>query len=295
MHSKLSQSAGALAALVLAVGIGSAPAARAQAVYAQPQAAAAAFVAAVRDHDEAAMRTVLGAQWRSIMPPGGADDRDVQAFLRAAGEKTAITPERDGMVEVTVGNDPWTLPVPLVRRDGGWSFDLERAREQIVVRRIGRNELYAMQAMLAYVDAQRDYALADRNGDGVLEYAQKLLSSPGRRDGLIWDARLGDSPLGPEFLPRKPGTGYHGYRFRILTGQGPQAPGGARDYMLGGKLLTGFALIGWPVEWGNTGVMTFIVDSAGRLYQRDFGPATSLIVQDILRFNPDAAWTAVRP
>jgi hypothetical protein len=202
------------------------------------------------------------------------------------------------VAEITVGAvDTWTLPIPLVAdAQGQWRFDLEGARAQMQERRIGRNELAAMQAMLAFVDAQRDYALADRNGDGVLEYAQKLVSSPGRQDGLIWDqGRFGPSPLGPDFAPSKPGAGYHGYRFKLLTSQGPSAPGGARDYEIGGRLLTGFALIGWPVAWGETGVMTFMVNQRGQIFERDLGPQTSLIVQQVLRYELDAGWAPTSP
>lgn len=272
--------------------------AHAQAAYPNPESAAEAFVRAVESKDPAAKTQVLGPRWQIVVPPGSIDDADRDAFLRMARERLKVSPVRAGVAEITVGAvDTWTLPIPLVAdAQGQWRFDLEGARELIHERVIGRNELAAMQAMLAFVDAQREYALADRNGDGVLEYAQKLVSSPGKQDGLIWDARrFGPSPLGPAFAPSKPGTGYHGYRFKLLTSQGPGAPGGARDYKIGGRLLTGFALLGWPVEWGETGVMTFMVDHRGNLLERDLGPQTSLIVQQVLRFEPDAGWRPVTP
>ena len=269
-----------------------------QVAYPNPESAAEAFVNAVASKDPAAKTRVLGPKWVEVVPPGSVEDADREAFLRMAGERLKVSPVRDGVAEITVGAvDTWTLPIPLVRdAQGQWRFDLDGARQQIFERRIGANELAAMQAMLAFVDAQREYALADRNGNGVLEYAQKLVSSPGRQDGLIWDdKRFGPSPLGPDFAPRKPGAGYHGYRFKLLTSQGPSAPGGARDFKIGGRLLTGFALLGWPVEWGETGVMTFMVDHRGRLLERDLGPQTSLIVEQVLRFEPDAGWRPVSP
>lgn len=278
-------------------------AAHAQAAYPDPESAAEDFVRAVESGDAASKARVLGPNWATVIPPGTVDDADRDAFLRMARERLNVSAVRDGEAEITVGAiDTWTLPIPLkADAQGQWRFDPVGARERIRERVIGRNELAAMQAMLAFVDAQREYALADRNGDGVLEYAQKLVSSPGRQDGLIWDDKrfgpspLGPSPLGPDFAPARPGAGYHGYRFKLLTSQGPSAPGGARDFRTGGRLLTGFALLGWPVEWGETGVMSFMVDHTGRLVERDLGPQTSLIVQQILRYEPDPGWSVAKP
>jgi hypothetical protein len=270
----------------------------AQAAYPDPESAAEDFVRAVESKDPAAKTRVLGPNWQAVIPPGTVEDADRDAFLRMARERLNVSAVRAGEAEITVGAiDTWTVPIPLkADAQGQWRFDLDGAREQIRERIIGRNELAVMEAMLAFVDAQRDYALADRNGDGVLEYAQRLVSSPGKQDGLIWDdRRFGPSPLGPDFVPKKPGAGYHGYRFKLLTSQGPSAPGGAREYTIAGRLLTGFALLGWPVEWGETGVMTFMVDHTGKLVERDLGPQTSLIVQQILRYEPDAGWARTSP
>ena len=163
-------------------------------------------------------------------------------------------------------------------------------------KRIGANERAAIQASLAYLDAQREYAQVDRNGDGVLEYAQKLVSTPGKRDGLIWSTSLGDeSPLGEGFVPKKPGEGYHGYGFRILTGQGPAAKGGTRSFIIGNRMTAGFALIAWPMKHGETGVMSFIVSSDGTVYERDLGPGTAKAAAGIKTFNPDAGWKPVQP
>lgn len=269
----------------------------AQAAYADPESAAEAFVAAVRSRDASAKAQVLGPQWQTLVPADGVDETDRQAFLRMAGERLKVNEVRNGVAEVTVGAvQTWTLPIPIVAdAQGQWRFDLAAGREQVRERVIGRNELSAMQAMLAYLDAQREYAQADRNGDGVLEYAQKFVGRKGLRDGLIWEPGLGNSPLGPDFAPQKPGAGYHGYRFRILTGQGPTAPGGARDYMIGGRLLTGYALLAWPVTYGETGVMTFMVNQGGKILERDLGPQTPLIVQQIQRYEPDAGWRPATP
>jgi hypothetical protein len=286
-----------LAAAAALFGSMVASAALAQATYPDPLSAGRALVEAVRKSDHAALRQVLGPRWQSLRAPGGADKADVAAFLKAADEQVKVDRGSDGKVaHLTFGKGDWVLPIPLAAQAaGGWRFDIDAAHEEVAVRRIGRNELSTMQAMLAFVDAQREYAQADHNGDGVLEYARKLVSSPGKRDGLIWDARLGESALGPQFAPAKPGAGYHGYRFRLLTSQGPSAPGGARDYTIGGRLLSGFALIGWPVQYGETGVMTFVVNHEGKLVERDLGPRTPEVVAQILRYEPDAGWTPVKP
>jgi hypothetical protein len=198
---------------------------------------------------------------------------------------------------LVVGSDPWTLPIPIVQgKDGQWRFDPVAGHDEILVRRIGANELAAMQAVRAYVDAQRDYALADRNGNGLLEYAQKLISSPGKRDGLIWSESLGDdSPLGEEFLPARPGEGYHGYRYKILTEQGPAARGGARSYLIGKHLLSGFALVAWPVKYGETGIMSFMVSSDGQVVQRNLGPNSAQVAAGMKQFNPDDNWKPAKP
>jgi len=198
--------------------------------------------------------------------------------------------------ELVVGTDPFTLPIPMVQgKDGQWRFDPVAGRQSVLERRIGGNELAAMQAALAYLDAQFEYAQADRDGNGVLEYAQKLISSPSKRDGLFWSRSLGDeSPLGEGFLPARPGEGYHGYRFRILKGQGPQAPGGAHSYVIGQRMTRGYALLAWPVQYGVTGIMSFKVNQAGVIYERDLGPQTAQAAARITLFNPDEKWKPVK-
>ena len=279
------------AALALATVLSLPALAQAQAAYGKPELAVDALINGLATADDAALSVALGKGWRQLL---GLEDVNVEnryTFLAKASQSRAITVQ-DGRAHLTVGSDPWVLPVPIVQgKDGKWRFDPVAGHDEILERQIGANELAAMQAVLATVDAQREYAQADRMGDGVPQYAQKILSSAGKRDGLIWSVKLGDeSPLGEGFLPTKPGAGYHGYRFRILTGQGAKAPGGARSYLIGGRMVAGFALLAWPVEYGKTGVMSFMVNSSGKVYERDLGPQTAKAVEAIKLYNPDEGW-----
>jgi hypothetical protein len=286
----------AVCALACAAGFGLAVPALAQAPFGTPQVAADALIDALATHDEDAVARVLGKDWRKLLPEGGADPEGLTQFLYKASQSRKIN-TTGGRAELVVGSDSWVLPIPIAQgKDGQWRFDTVAGLEQITERRIGANERAAMQAALAYVDAQREYALADRTGDGVLEYAQKLVATPGKRDGLIWSPSLGDdSPLGEGYLPSKPGLGYHGYRFKILTAQGPAAKGGARSYLIGKHMIDGFALLAWPVKYGETGVMSFIVNSDGVLYERNLGPQTTQAAANIKQFNPDASWKPLKP
>jgi hypothetical protein len=283
-----------LTTAALAAALGAAAPAGAQAPFATPQSAANTLIEAIATHDGEAISRLLGKDYAKLLPISAVDPDDVTAFLYKSSEVRNIKVDGTSAL-LSVGNDPWTLPIPIVQgKDGQWRFDPAGGRAMLLEKRIGANELTAIQASLAYVDAQREYAQVDRNGDGVLEYAQKLVSTPGKRDGLIWSASLGDeSPLGEGFVPKKPGEGYHGYGFRILTAQGPAAKGGARSYLIGSNMTAGFALIGWPVRHGETGVMSFIVSSDGTVYQRDLGPGTLKAAAAIKAFNPDVGWTAV--
>jgi len=267
----------------------------AQASYPTAEAAADALIDAVAKSDHKAMAQVLGKDWQRLMPPGGVDVADRQAFVDKARQSRVVQVEgkRGALV---VGSDGWVLPIPLQQTEAGpWRFDIRGGYDKVLERRIGLNERSAMQAALAYVDAQRDYALADRNKDGVLEYARRFNSSPGKRDGLIWSTKLGDeSPLGEAYVPSKAGEGYHGYHFRILTGQGKGAPGGARSYLIGGRMVSGFALIAWPVQYDRTGVMSFLINQDGKLHERDLGPQTSTVVQKITAYDP-TDWKPVSP
>jgi hypothetical protein len=278
------------AVLLVATLAGTGPA-RAQAPFATPQSAANTLIEAIATHDSDAVSRILGKDYKKLLPIGDIDPDDVTTFLQKSSQVRNVKVEGQRAL-LSVGTDPWTLPIPIVQgKDGQWRFDPAGGREMLAKKRIGANELAAIQASLAYVDAQREYALVDRNGDGILEYAQRLVSSPGKRDGRIWSAKLGDdSPLGEEFIPAKPGDGYHGYHFRILTAQGPAAKGGAKSYLIGKHMTAGFALVAWPVKYGETGVMTFIVSSAGEVYERNLGPNTAQAAAAIKAFNPDEGW-----
>ena len=271
------------------------PLAHAQKSFATPESAAEALVKAIRDSDTKALQVVLGKEWKRFIPTDDLSRDDVDAFLAAWDKQHKVANESADTALLSVGDEPgFTLPIPIVRsKSGSWSFDVASGTERLRIARIGRNELAAMQAVLAYYDAQRDYATEGRSGKGVPEYARKLVSSPGKKDGLYWPAPLDaeESPLGPLIAQQQPkGPGYWGYHYRILTGQGQDAPGGAYDYIIGGRMRAGFALVAWPVRYGDTGVMTFMVSHAGTVYEKDLGPSTDAVARAITRFNPDKSW-----
>jgi hypothetical protein len=289
-----------IAAAALALGLAAAQAAFAQKVFPTPEAAMNAFGDALSRSDSDEMKSVLGADYHRFIPPVGEEIR--YAFLSQWAKNHGIKPEGADRAAITVGKDGWTLPIPLVKDAQGWSFDVRAGAEEIRIRRIGRNEHGAMQAMLAIYDAQREYATIDRNGNGLREYATKLESSPGKKDGLYWPAGPGEpeSPLGPAFAQAKAAggsaeAGYYGFRYRLLGGQGKNAPGGAYDFTVRGKTIGGFAAIAWPVRYGDTGVMTFMVSHDGVLYEKDLGPNTATRAAAITRFDPDSTWKKVSP
>ncbi|HSC01566.1 MAG TPA: DUF2950 domain-containing protein [Burkholderiaceae bacterium] len=276
------------------------PLAYAQKSFLTPDGAAEALVKAIRNNDSQAKQTVLGKDWKRFIPTDNLGQDDVDAFLAAWDQSHKIVHDGDDTALVSVGDEPgFTLPIPIVRNKAGlWKFDPVAGADRLRTARIGRNELAAMQAVLAYYDAQRDYATEDRNGNGVREYARKLVSSPGKHDGLYWPSPLDteESPLGPLIAQQKPkGPGYWGYHYKILTRQGTNAPGGAYDYVIGGRMRAGFALVAWPVRYGETGVMTFMVSHAGVVYQKDLGPSTDAIARAMTRFDPDPSWHKVSP
>lgn len=287
-----------IAAAAGAVLLFAVSAVHAQKVYPTPEAAGNALLSAVANSDPDALREVLGADWKRYIPTANVDPDDVYAFLGAAAKSKSIVTDGAQRARLAVGAQGWTLPIPIVKRTNGWAFDPKAGADEIRTRRIGRNELDAIQSSLAYVDAQREYAAEDRDRDGRKEFAQKLVSTPGRQDGLYWASLPGEaeSPLGPLFAGDLPGSdGYHGYRYRILRAQGPNAPGGARDYVVNGHMTEGFALVAWPAKYGETGVKTFIVSSDGQVYERNLGPRTDAIAGAMTRFDPDAGWSKVAP
>jgi hypothetical protein len=267
-------------------------AAWAQKAFATPEAAASAFIDAAATNDDAAMREVLGTNYRRFVPPESVKADDRTAFLYASSQGRTIVTDGPDRAYLAVGKDAWKLPIPLVKKADGWRFDIVAGKEEMRIRRIGRNELSTMQALLAFHDAQKDYAQADRNGDGVLEYAQRFVSTPGKRDGLIW-ADDPASPLGPLYGNESKDGVYHGYRFRILTAQGADAPGGARSFVAKGRMTLGFAAVAWPAEFDYTGVMTFIISHDGVIYQKNLGSGTDAAARAMKAFNPDSSWTRV--
>ena len=283
-----------LRALFLA-GLLASPLAYAQKGFTTPESAAEALVTAVRANDAKALQTVLGADRKRFIPTDDLSRDDVDAFLAAWDKQHRIVNESASIALLAVGDEPgFTLPIPIVKsKAGAWKFDVVSGTERLRIARIGRNELAAMRAVLAYYDAQREYATRERNGSGVPEYARRLVSSPGKQDGLYWPAPLDAdvSPLGPLIgTQQAKGPGYWGYNYKILTGQGKDAPGGAYDYTIGGRMRAGFALVAWPVRYGDTGVMTFMVSHTGIVYEKDLGPETDATARAMTRFNPDKSW-----
>jgi hypothetical protein len=273
------------------------PAALAQQAYPTPETAADAFVDAIARHDGDALKMVVGPDYRTYIPAASVDPDDVTNFLEAWARAHKIVPDGSDKAFLGAGNKGWTMPIPIVKTAAGWRFDTHAAPEQMRVRRIGRNELAAIQVALAYTDAQEEYHARDRNGDGVLQYATRGLSSPGKHDGLYWASLPGEaeSPLGAEFADAKAGQPYHGYLYKILTAQGKDAPGGARSYVKNGRMTEGYALIAWPEKYNDTGVMTFIVNQDRQVYQKNLGPETAAAARAITAYNPDATWSKVEP
>jgi len=268
----------------------------AQQAYPTPEAAAEALVAALgTGHaDPARLATVLGSDWEQFIPQDSVARKDTDAFLARYREAHSFQKPDATHAVLAVGKDAWTLPVPVVKGAAGWAFDLKAGEPEVRARRIGRNELDAAQAALAYYDAQIDYASVDRDGDGILEYAQKFVSTDGKHDGLYWDSE-GDveSPLGPLFGDDTPEGEWHGYHYRILTAQGVSAPRGAYGYKLGDNMSRGFALVAWPARYGDSGVMSFMVSHDGEVFEKDLGPEGDKIALAITAFDPDSSWQEV--
>jgi hypothetical protein len=291
--------AAAFIAGVLLVFLGAPAAQAAEKAFPSPEAAMAAFGDALATSDEDALKVIFGADFRQLIPPMGAEIR--YRFLEQWAKAHAIKPAGDAKALIAVGSDGWTFPVPIVKTTGGWRFDTQAGADEIRIRRIGRNERAVMQVMLAIFDAQKEYAAQDRNGNGVREYAMKFESTPGKRDGLYWVVKAGEapSPVGPTLAKaRAAGSardGYYGYRYKLLTAQGPNAPGGAFDYVVGGRMIGGFAVVAWPVRYGDTGVMTFMVSHEGAVYEKDLGPDTARQAAALKRFDPDPTWRKAEP
>jgi hypothetical protein len=294
--------ASATVAAILMLGL-SISMAQAQQAYPSPEDAAAALAAAVKTGTKGTILKVLGRGAEDIVESGDdvADAEMRQRFLSAYDAKHSVKAEGNKKATLILGADDFPFPIPLVNNKSGWEFDSDAGRIEILYRRIGRNELEAIQTCLAFVDAQNEYAQKDRTGEGAGVYAQRIVSSPGKKDGLFWRDDRDPSPLG-ELAAQASAEGYkvgeqaapyHGYYFRILKGQGTDAPGGALNYVVRGKMIGGFALIAYPAEYGNSGVMTFMVNHAGTVYEKDLGNRTEGIAKRKYLFDPDQTWKKI--
>ena len=276
--------------------------------FSSPQEAVASLRSATAAADTNALRAILGEAAEELQNPDRIQAaNELQSFGQALSETNRLQRISDSLLILEVGHDLWPFAVPLVKKEGGWFFDTDAGKDELLSRRIGRNELATLPVVRAFVDAQRDYASIDHDGDEILEYAQRLISSPGKHNGLYWPPAFeGDlSPLGPlvafaqaegysselgeeDKVERGP---FHGYYFKILTRQGKHARGGKYDYVINGNMIGGFALIAWPAEYGDSGIMTFVVNQQGRVYQKDLGPSTSRIARTMRAYDPDRTWT----
>lgn len=277
-----------------------------QQTFASPQQAVDALVAALRAGTAQQLLHIFGPQGDKLVHSGDpiADKAARDKFVTAYGKAHKIVMDTTDKAVLVIGERAWPFPIPVVKQGDVWHFDTRAGEEEILDRRIGRNELNAIEVCRAYVDAQHEYASKDRNGDGLLEYASRFRSSPGKHDGLYWPVSGSEqaSPLGPLMASAQAeGYGaphaaahkrepYHGYYYRILTRQGKNAPGGAYDYVVRGHMIGGFALVAFPAQYGASGVMTFLVNQDGVVYQKDLGPDTTAIARRMTEFNPDETW-----
>jgi len=293
-------------ALMLAIPLGAAAAP--QETFATPEAAVEALMAAAKADSDPAMIALFGEEHQNlIISSDRAATSATRAKLLAAMQTLRVLrePSPDRRVLV-IGEEAWPMPIPLVRTGDRWRFATEEGANELVNRRVGGNERNAIHALRAYLDAQRAYAASDRDGDGVLQYAQKLASTPGKRDGLYWpaDAAKGEepSPFGPLIAEsaaylkgHTAGDPFRGYHFRILTRQGRHAPGGAYSYVINGRMIAGFAMVAYPAEYGNSGVMSFIVSHNGKVYQKDLGKGSTALGAKMAAFDPGPGWEEVSP
>jgi hypothetical protein len=274
-----------------------------QKVFGSPEEAMKTLAETVKAGDTKGMMAILGPEGEDIIDSGDevADKNAMEQFVKAYQEKVDFVKEKEGRVSIIIGNDHWPFSIPIVKKGEGWVFDTKAGREEVLNRRIGRNELNAIQVCLAYVEAQREYATTDRERDGIIQYAQKFASDTDKRNGLYWQPAEGEipSPLGPfaakaaaegyKRVGDKP-TPYHGYYYKILKGQGQNAPGGAYHYVINGHMVAGFALVAWPAEYGVSGLMTFLVNQNGTVYEKHLGPKTGEVARAMTLYNPDKTW-----
>jgi hypothetical protein len=298
----------AVATALSAPGASAATAKAQPKTFASPEEAVKAMVDAMKAVDKAESSAIFGPGSESLISSG--DDVEDKAtrerFLKNYEEKNSLEKKGDDEVLLQVGKDDWPFPIPIRRKGSAWAFDTKAGKEEFLNRRIGRNELNTIDVLEAYVVAQREHAKKDWDGDGVYPYAQKIASTPGKKDGLFWEAKEGEeaSPLGPltaraaqegytrKTKSEKPSP-YYGYYFKILKAQGKHAPGGAYDYVAKGNMILGFGLVAYPAKYGSSGIMTFIVNQEGVVYQKDLGKATTKAAKAMKRYDPDPTWKKV--
>jgi hypothetical protein len=275
--------------------------------FATPEEAAKALLDAAASDDMNAIWAVLGDGFRDQLEnPDHAQERENRRrIVDGAKEALQLRADDEKTRVMVIGKAAWPMPIPIVKDDKGWHFDVGAGADEILARRIGANELATISNLRAYVDAQVQYASEDRDGDGVLEYAQKVNSTPGKKDGLYWEVPAGStdeaSPFGPflaekaaYFSDRESSDPFMGYYYRIVTRQGENAPGGRYDYVINGNMIAGYAMVAWPADYANSGVMTFIVNQNGKVYQKDLGEKTEVGAAAIQDYNPDSSWTEVK-
>ena len=268
-----------------------------------PEEGVQALLEAAKRNDTTSLLQVLGLEAQPFLNTGDpvSDQASRARFVQAYEEAHTLVPSGDTKVVLQIGKDEWPFPIPLIKESAGWRFDTQAGKEEIRKRLIGRNELDVIQVCLAFVDAQREYYVRNPLNGTLLQYASKFISTKGKRDGLYWETTANEppSPLGPlvakarhEGYKRAAGkpAPYHGYYYKMLTRQGPDAPDGAYDYVVRGKTIGGFALVAYPAQYGTSGIMTFIVNHDGVVYEKDFGPKTAATAQSMTKFNPDKTW-----
>ena len=292
---------GVLAAALL---IAAAVPAHAQATYPTPEDAVKDLVDSAKAGTPGFGDRILGKEGAALLRSGDADEdaENLKEFNEAAAALTAIDDGPNGEKILRVGKNGWTLPLPLVKTDAGWRFDVAKGREEMTDRRVGYNELSAIEACKAYVAAQEEYRRLDRDNNGLREYARRFISTPGTHDGLYWprENQADISPLDgfaeDANLTKRSGEKpepYRGYYYRILTAQGPAAPGGAFSYLINGHMIAGYAMVAWPAKYGDSGVQTVICGENGIVYQKDLGPNTAALGASMAQYNPDSSWKAV--
>jgi hypothetical protein len=291
---------------VAAGPVASAQAASGQLTFATPSAAAAALVAACRTGDEDQLLKILGPAGKDLIASGDpvADKKSQQGFVKSYTTKHSLKPEAQGFVTLVIGPSDWPTPIPIVRDGTTWYFDSARGHDEVINRRIGENELGAIAVCEGYVAAQKEYASRGHDGLPSGIYAQKLVSDEGKHNGLYWPQIPGKpmSPMGPSVADASaegytPGVRepYHGYYYRLLKEQGPAAEGGAKSYLVDGQLSGGFALLAYPANYGNGGIMTFMVNQDGNILQKDLGDDTEKIAKEMTAYNPDDSWAPAQP